>query len=184
MASSHDAFEAFRRGEYGRALAMYRQLANEGDVAAQVSVATMLVSGYGAPADLDQAEAALHRPVALGMPRALLIKAQIRQRRGDHLAYAAHLSEAAKMGSLPALVRLAECYRHGIGVEVNHRRSDELLAQAVARGHLRAKIRASRRRVTRPSSPREVLEGAVVLCISVVQSLVLAFRNPWDERIE
>src|SRR5205085_10236650 len=121
-----------------KALAAYKTAAGLGDVGAMVRLAALLRSGKPESRDLPQARKLLEAAVAAGSLRdAGLALGDLlgadgpgRDLAGAARAYAA----AAGAGNTGAMMRLAEMYAAGQGVEVDRVKAAALLAAAIAGG--------------------------------------------------
>ena len=119
-----EAFEAFQRGEYEEARAVWSQLARAGDVDAQFNLGTLYENGLGVAPDAEQAarwyRAAASRRVdlaRLALARLQRIGALEPEPDEDQIKL---LETAARRGLAEAQFELGVAYDHGIGVTQNH----------------------------------------------------------------
>ncbi|MDE0202210.1 MAG: SEL1-like repeat protein [Rhodospirillaceae bacterium] len=119
-----EAYDAFQRGEYDEARAIWSTLAHEGDVDAQFNLGALYENGLGVEADAERA-ARWYRAAALRrVDLARLALARL-QRTGalepepdeDQIKL---LETAARRGLAEAQYELGVAYDHGLGVTQNH----------------------------------------------------------------
>ena len=119
-----EAYEAFQRGEYGEARAIWSKLAYAGDVDAQFNLGTLYENGLGVEADAEQAARWYRAAAARRVDLARLALARL-QRTGalepepdeDQIKL---LETAARRGLAEAQYELGVAYDHGLGVTQNH----------------------------------------------------------------
>ena len=119
-----EAYEAFQRGEYEEARAVWSQLAHDGDVDAQFNLGTLYENGLGVSPDAEQAarwyRAAANRRVdlaRLALARLQRIGALEPEPDEDQIKL---LETAARRGLAEAQFELGVAYDDGIGVTQNH----------------------------------------------------------------
>lgn len=182
-ASQHDAYAAYRRGDYRTALRIYVSRADQGDVTAAVYAAGMYLGGLGTDVDVDRAESLLARGVALRMPEAIYRQAYVSKLRGDASKFAEGLADAHRLGLLQATVALAACYLRGYGVPRDESRYRGLLGEAALRGHIRARKMLATRILIDADGVGSVAKGLSMLAAAAVDGIILRIRAPDDERL-
>jgi TPR repeat protein len=179
----HDAYAAYRRGDYKAALRIYVSRAEQGDVAAGVNAAGMYLGGLGTDVDIDRADLLLARGVALRMPEAIYRQAYVSKLRGDASKFAEGLADAHRLGLLQATVALAACCLRGCGVPRDESRFMLLLREAASRGHIRARKMLARRVLMDVDGIGSVARGLSMLAAATVDAIILRIRAPDDERL-
>jgi TPR repeat protein len=116
------AFILEAAGVTTEAAALYRRAAEQGDVEAEVALASMLVAGRGGPGDPREAFRLFSRAADRGDPRAIRAVAEIHL-RGDRQALGADASDADALaalrragvqGHVASVERLVQVYRQGL----------------------------------------------------------------------
>ena len=119
-----EAYEAFQRGDYGEARAIWSKLAYSGDVDAQFNLGTIYENGLGVEADAEQAARWYRAAASRRVDLARLALARL-QRTGalelepdeDQIKL---LETAARRGLAEAQYELGVAYDRGLGVTQNH----------------------------------------------------------------
>ena len=119
-----DAYEAFQRGDYEEARAIWSTLAYDGDVDAQFNLGTLYENGLGVETDAEQAARWYRAAAARRVDMARLALARL-QRTGalepepdeDQIKL---LETAARRGLAEAQYELGVAYDRGIGVTQNY----------------------------------------------------------------
>jgi len=173
-----DANDAYERGDFATARALYEALAKAGHANTLVFLARMYIEGRGGAVDLERAEALLDQAIALGVQEGLLQKAALFKARGDSERYLRSVRQAASLGSLPAEYQLAWCYWSGDGVRVDRERALGIMRAAATRGHLGAKIFLARRQLRNPLRPSDFFAGLFTFLAASVKGFYLALNDP------
>ena len=119
-----EAYEAFQRGEYGEARAVWSKFAHAGDADAQFNLGALYENGLGVSQDAEEAARWYRAAAARRLDLARLALARL-QRAGalepdpdeDQIKL---LETAARRGLAEAQFELGVAYDHGIGVTQNH----------------------------------------------------------------
>ncbi len=119
-----DGYEAFQRGDYEEARAIWSELAYDGDVDAQFNLGTLYENGFGVEEDAEQAARWYRAAAARRVDLARLALARL-QRTGalepepdeDQIKL---LETAARRGLAEAQYELGVAYDRGLGVTQNH----------------------------------------------------------------
>ena len=119
-----DGYEAFQRGDYDEARAIWSELAHDGDVDAQFNLGTLYENGFGVEEDAEQAARWYRAAAARRVDLARLALARL-QRTGalepepdeDQIKL---LETAARRGLAEAQYELGVAYDRGLGVTQNH----------------------------------------------------------------
>ena len=119
-----DGYEAFQRGDYDEARAIWSELAYDGDVDAQFNLGTLYENGFGVEEDAEQAARWYRAAAARRVDLARLALARL-QRTGalepepdeDQIKL---LETAARRGLAEAQYELGVAYDRGLGVTQNH----------------------------------------------------------------
>jgi TPR repeat protein len=137
-------YTAFVKGDYASAQALWRGLAERGDLDAAFNLATLYDNGYGGPIDTEQAMAWYARaaqkkigPAEVALTRLeRLAKAADKSKPSDPNADAAlrTLTAAAERGSAEAQFSLAVTYERGVGVVQNYATAAAWYQRAAAQG--------------------------------------------------
>jgi uncharacterized protein len=137
-AERDDARAALERGEFATAMRLYKPLAEQGDAAAQSSLALMYRRGLGVPVDFAAA-AAWYRKAAeqgdAGAQNALgrLYGAGLGVAK-DYVAAVEWYAKAAAQGAAEHQFDLAVMYDNGLGVAKDSARAAQWYARAAAQG--------------------------------------------------
>lgn len=175
--SQHDAYEAYERGDYAKALRLYAECVERGDLDASINLAAMYAKGYGTSVDLDRAEQLLARGVALRMAEAVYTWGMVRKLRGDRVGFATAAKEAADLGLLEAQTAWALCLMGGYGTPKSPSLGLDVMRTSAAAGEIRAVKFLARRLVTRPTSPWSPLVGAVRLAMLFGADVLMKVRS-------
>ena len=119
-----EAYDAFQRGDYGEARAVWSTLAHAGDVDAQFNLGALYENGLGVSQDVENAarwyRAAASRRVDLArLALARLQRAGVLEPDPDEDQIKL-LETAARRGLAEAQFELGVAYDHGLGVTQNH----------------------------------------------------------------
>jgi TPR repeat protein len=120
-ASVEEGLEAYQQGDYEKAMANCRPLADEGNVEAMFCVGQMYANGFGVAMDDAQALKWYGLAAGEGHPEALY-RLALMHANGWGVAMndvpaAGFYRLAAGFGYMPAQAAMGFCYKHGNGVE-------------------------------------------------------------------
>ena len=141
---SEDAAAAYKRGDYGAAIRLYRALADQGDARAQNSLGRMYLRGQGASRDYREAMKWFRRAAALGSADAQFNLGDIYLReygvKQDLIEAARWYTRAAEQGHVGAQFTLAVLYLIGQGVSQSHQKAGYWFDRAAAQGFADAQV--------------------------------------------
>lgn len=141
---SEDAAAAYKRGDYGNAMRLYRSLADQGDARAQNSLGRMYLRGQGASRDYREATKWFRRAAALGMADAQYNLGEIYLREygveQDMVEAARWYTRAAEQGHAAAQFTLAVLYTIGRGVSKNQPKAVYWFDRAATQGYPDAQV--------------------------------------------
>ena len=139
-----DAAAAYKRGDYGNAMRLYRSLADQGDARAQNSLGRMYLRGQGASRDYREAIKWFRRAAALGIADAQYNLGEIYLRgygvEQDLVEAARWYTRAAEQGHSSAQFTLAVLYTIGGGVSRNQPKAAYWFDRAATQGHPDAQV--------------------------------------------
>lgn len=139
-----DAAAAYKRGDYGNAMRLYRSLAEQGDARAQTSLGRMYLRGQGAGRDYREAMKWFRRAAALGIADAQFNLGEIYLREygvpQDLVEAARWYTRAAEQGHAGAQFTLAVLYVIGRGVSTNQQKAAYWFDRAATQGHPDAQV--------------------------------------------
>ncbi len=140
-----EGYAAYQGGDYGRALAIWRELADKGDLAAMRNVGQLYRLGQGVERDAGQAARWFERAADLGLANAqanlgalYLAGDGVEQ---DPKQAARWFARAAHQGHVVSQYELALLFEEGKGVERNPRIAQALLKAAADAGYGPARTR-------------------------------------------
>ncbi|HKT76508.1 MAG TPA: tetratricopeptide repeat protein [Sphingobium sp.] len=141
---AEDAAAAYKRGDYGNAMRLYRSLADQGDPRAQNSLGRMYLRGQGAGKDYGEAMKWFRRAAALGIADAQYNLGEIFLREygveQDLVEAARWYTRAAEQGHIAAQFTLAVLYTIGRGVSKNPQKAAYWFDRAATQGNPDAQV--------------------------------------------
>ncbi len=148
FASTQDALNAYKNGEYKKAFRLYTIEATKGDSTAQNALSYLYFNGIGVGKDNKTALKWLQRAADVNDTRACFDLGMI-YLLGENIQKdtkkAFHwLSIAADKGNIEAKYNLAYLYYNGDGVKQDVKKAASLLDEAARAGHVRAKQNVAR----------------------------------------
>ena len=119
---THDArmapvMDLMTRGQFDRAYALCRPLAEDGSPDAQLRVGWMFHTGNGVLKSVEQAHYWYERAVLAGSAQAEFYLGSLFWNSHEFQKALEWFQRSAAHGFVPALYHLARMYRHGVGVE-------------------------------------------------------------------
>ena len=116
--------DAYRHGDYARALREWRPLAEQGDADAQYRLGVLYANGYGVPKDYVQAGQWYEKAAAQGLADAQFnlgwLYASGHGVSQDYVQAWQWYEQAAAQGHAAAQLRLGLLYAHGRGVQKDY----------------------------------------------------------------
>ena len=149
LAMVEDGMAAYKRGDYGTALKIWRPLAEQGDAKAQVNLGFMNENGQGVPQDFAEA-AKWYRKAAEQGNNAMAqhdLGRMYTEGRGVPQDYAEAVKwwrKAAEQDHAGALFNLGHAYRVGEGVPRNNDEALKWWRKAAEQGHATAQANLGR----------------------------------------
>lgn len=131
-------FDAWYRGDYGRAVAEWRPSANAGDADAQFNLGQAYTLGRGVPVDLAVAQGWFRKAALQGHLQATVKYGLVLFDQGKRSEAAPWLDKAAKWGDPRAELVLGTMLFNGDGVAKDWPRAYALIVRAAAAGTPRA----------------------------------------------
>ena len=147
-ASTQEALEAYKHGEYKKAFSLYMKEAKNGNVVAENALSFLYFEGVGVEQDNTQGLQWLQKAAQSGDTRACLDLGIIYlqgQKVTKNMQQAAHyLTIAANNGDPEAQYNLALIYYNGDGVKQDVKKAAALLENAAQQGYKKAQINVGR----------------------------------------
>ena len=133
-------YQAYQKGDFQAALAIWRPLAESGHAVAQYNLGLMHAEGRGLAQNRELAIGWLDKAAAQGVPEAAfnLAGLHLASTKPDYAATRRLLGIAADAGLDRAQHSLAKLYEYGLGGPKDAGRAFQYFSQAAKRGHLGA----------------------------------------------
>jgi len=180
----HEAAAAlFEKGDYGRALDRYRELAERGSTYAQVFLGWMYHVGRGVEKDPDEAHRWYQRAADADSADGQFYLGILQWEKENYRAAVEWLEKAASRGHLPALVRLGDLYLVGAGVGVDRERAYRLFEEAARGGHLVAQREIAVRMIKGELGVMRIPQGLYALARVLWRVARLASKDPQNEKL-
>ncbi|SDR50940.1 tetratricopeptide repeat protein [Paraburkholderia tuberum] len=134
--------------------------------------------------DLVSAEAWYQKAVESGSAVATFNAGYFYLRRKNYEKAREIFSVGMDRGYAPAIVRLADLYVHGLGVEKDYDRAKELYKRAAKNGNLWAKAALGAMTASLASSVWVRCKGYVMVALAGIQIRFQKWREPLSERLK
>lgn len=139
-----EAYEAAQAGDYKRAIALWKPLAEEGDTAAQYTLGWMFESGQGIEQNYQQAAIWYAKAATQGYVAAQFVLATMYSKGTgvalDNVQAVNWFIKAANQGDAIAQFRLGIHFQKGLGVKQNDKESLAWYTKAALQGHITSQI--------------------------------------------
>jgi TPR repeat protein len=138
-----EAKHLYYRREFGKAFALYRILAERGNIECQTFVGWMYFKGEGVAKDYDEAKRWISLAADSGDRNAQYSFGLMYQLLGDYENAMVLYQRAAVLGHSAACYQLGKMYYAGLGVRENHVKAYEFFETSARMGHIFAKRQLS-----------------------------------------
>lgn len=175
--------ELYKAGEFENAFREYKIAAEAGDIESQIFLGYLYQNGIGISRDALLAEQWYRSAIDSGSPAAAYYLAHLLLVEGRKAESRQLLFGAASSGWLPAKYDVGRSELYGWYQPSNVERAIELLADAVASGHVPSRRQLATAKLRKRLSFRSVLEASWLIASGLVLGLVLGLQNIQDPRL-
>lgn len=178
-----EADNAYRRGEYTRALALYKQLAGQNHIESQVFVGWMYHVGLGTETNDDEALRWCERAASLGSPRAMVYSGKLCTTKGRYSDALAWFKMAAERNYAPAFARLGYMYTRGFGVDADPDTGLQYYKKAALGGNLMAQRLIAVHYMKGSNGGLFRLRGLSLFLRFLIETVMVAVRDKHSDRL-